>query len=114
VVEPGKLAVYLPALLAPPALARRLTLVRAFEPGTKLPPVGRPTFDRQHLSERTWLSLGYVVLGGRAYRLDLAERVAALFSHGAHEREALACLALPKRDWATVTGSFRTALASDH
>jgi ATP-dependent RNA helicase SUPV3L1/SUV3 len=111
VVEPGKLAVYLPALLEPLALARRLTLVRAFEPGTKLPPVGRSTFDRQHLSEQTWLSLGYLVLGGRAYRLDLAERVAALFSRGASERDALACLALPKRDWASVTESFRAALA---
>ena len=110
VVEPGKLAVFLPALLEASALGRRLSLVRAFEPGTKLPPVGRPSFDRQHLSEQTWLALGYVVLGARAFRLDLAERVALLFSHGANERDALACLALPKRDWAAVTGSFRSAL----
>jgi ATP-dependent RNA helicase SUPV3L1/SUV3 len=112
VVEPGKLAVYLPALLEAPALARRLTLVRAFEPGTKLPPVGRPSFDPQHLSEQTWLALGYVVLGGRAFRLDLAERVAALFSRGASERDALACLLLPKREWASATASFRAALAN--
>ena len=112
VVEPGKLAVFLPALLTPPALARRLILVRTFEPATKLPPVGRPSFDPQHLSEQTWLALGYIVLGGRAFRLDLAERVAELFGSGAHERDALACLALPKRDWAAVTGSFRAALAS--
>ena len=111
VVEPGKLAVYLPALLEAPALARRLTLVRAFVPGTKLPPVGRPSFEPQHLSEHIWLALGYVVLGGRAYRLDLAERVATLFSRGASERDALACLALAKRDWPTVTSSFRAALA---
>jgi hypothetical protein len=56
--------------------------------------------------------LGYVALGARAYRLDLAEQVAALFSRGANERDALACLALPKRDWPTVSVSFRAALAN--
>jgi ATP-dependent RNA helicase SUPV3L1/SUV3 len=111
-VEPGKLAVYVPALLGPRALARRVTLLAAFEPSTKLPPVGRPLFDPQHLSEQAWLTLGYVVLGRRAIRLDLAERVAASFSQGAGEREALACLALPKRDWAAVGHAFRSALGS--
>jgi len=110
VVEPGKLAVFLPALLETGALGRRLSLVRAFEPGTKLPPVGRPSFDPQHLAPQTWLALGYVVLGGRAFRLDLAERAASLFSRGASERDALACLGLPKRDWPTATSSFRNAL----
>ncbi|HVY29121.1 MAG TPA: helicase-related protein [Polyangiaceae bacterium] len=110
VVEPGRLAVYIPQLLGPRALARRVTLLHTFEPSTKLPPVGRAVFDPQHLSERAWMTLGYVVLGRRAFRLDLAERVAALLSEGASEREALSCLALPKRDWAAVGGSFRSAL----
>ena len=52
-----------------------------------------PTFDAQHLSEQTWLALGYIVLGRRAFRLDLAEKVAALFARGASERQALQCLA---------------------
>jgi ATP-dependent RNA helicase SUPV3L1/SUV3 len=107
VIEPGKLAVYIPALLGARALARRLTLLHAFEPGTKLPPVGRPFLERQHLSEQAWLTLGYVVLGNRAFRLDLAERAAALFCQGATEREALACLAVPQRDWASVSRAFR-------
>jgi ATP-dependent RNA helicase SUPV3L1/SUV3 len=111
VVEPGRLAVYIPELLAPSALSRRLTLVRAFEPGIKLPPVGRASFDPQHLPESTWLALGYVVLGRRAFRLDLAERVAALFADGAPEKQALECLALPKRDWPGVTSTFKSALA---
>ncbi len=111
VVEPGKLAVFLPALLDDHALGRRLTLVRAFEPGTKLPPVGRPSFDPQHLSEQTWMSLGYVVLGRHAFRLDLAEQAARLLSEGAAEGEALRCLALPKREWGAVSSSFRNALA---
>lgn len=111
VVEPGRLAVYLPELLSPAALARRLTLVRAFEPSTKLPPVGRATFDPQHLSPQTWLALGYIVLGGRAFRLDLAERVATLFAEGAPEKRALQCLALPKRDWPSVSSTFKGALA---
>ncbi|HEX2873266.1 MAG TPA: hypothetical protein VHP33_18535, partial [Polyangiaceae bacterium] len=104
--------VFLPALLDERSLARRLTLVRAFDPSTKLPPVGRPSFDPQHLSPQTWLALGYVVLGARAIRLDLAERVAALFARGANERDALACLQLPKRDWAAATEAFCAALAA--
>ncbi len=111
VVEPGKLAVFLPALLDAHALGRRLTLVRAFEPDTKLPPVGRPSFDPQHLSEQTWMTLGYVVLARHAFRLDLAERAAALLNEGASEGDALRCLALPKRDWAAVSSAIRTALS---
>ncbi|RYZ04597.1 MAG: helicase [Myxococcales bacterium] len=109
-LEPGRLAVYLPELLTPSALGLRLILVRAFEQSTKLPPVGRATFDPQHLSEQTWLALGYVVLGRRAFRLDLAERVAALFAQGAPENQALQCLSLPKRDWPDASRTFKTAL----
>lgn len=109
-VVPGKLAVYIAALLEPQALARRVTLLRAFGPAQKLPPVGRATFEPQQLAEAAWMTLGYVVLGGRAYRLDLAERVASLFSQGKSERDALACLALPKREWSAVAGSFLRAL----
>jgi ATP-dependent RNA helicase SUPV3L1/SUV3 len=111
VIEPGRLAVFIPALLAERALARRLTLVRAFEPSTRLPPVGRATFDQQELSEQTWMALGYLVLGRRAYRLDLAERVAALLTQGGPEREALACLSLPNGDFAAVAGAFQAALS---
>jgi hypothetical protein len=112
VVEPGLLAVYIPALLEPLALARRVTLLRAFEPTSKLPPVGRATFDQQHLSASAWMTLGYVVLGRRAFRLDLAERVAGLLKRDKPEREALACLALPKREWAEVAAGFRRALTT--
>ncbi len=110
VVEPGRLAVFIPALLTPPALAQRLTLLRAFEPGTKLPPVGRAILEPQHLPPQTWLALGYVVLGRRAFRLDLAEKVAALFAVGAPEQQALQCLSLPKRDWPGVASTFKSAL----
>jgi ATP-dependent RNA helicase SUPV3L1/SUV3 len=111
VVEPGHFAVFIPALLSQRALARRLTLLRAFEPASKLPPVGRATFDQQHLSEQAWMTLGYAVLARRAFRLDLAERVATLLASGTTEREALQPLALPKRDWPTVGAAFRSALA---
>ncbi len=110
VVEPGRLAVFIPALLSQRALLRRRTLFHAYEPGSKLPPVGRATFDQQHLPERSWMILGYAVLSGRAYRLDLAERVAELLLAGASERDALAPLSLPKRQWASVTAAFRTTL----
>jgi ATP-dependent RNA helicase SUPV3L1/SUV3 len=109
VVEPGRLAIFIPGLLGGHALSRRLTFVRAHQPALRLPPqVGRPVFDAQSVPDRLWLTLGYVVLGRRALRLDLAERVAALFAEGSTERDALQCLALPKRDWAAVTASFRS------
>lgn len=113
VVEPGQLAVFIPALLSQRALAQRLTLYRAFEPTSKLPPVGRATFDQQHLSEQAWMTLGYVVLARRAFRLDLAERVAALLAAGESERTALQPLALPKRDWPAVGAAFRSALRAN-
>lgn len=113
VVEPGQLAVFIPALLSQRALARRLTLYRAFEPTSKLPPVGRATFDQRHLSEQAWMTLGYAVLARRAFRLDLAERVAALLAAGESERSALQPLALPKHDWPAVGAAFRSALRAD-
>ena len=112
VVEPGQLTVFIPALVTERALARRLMLVRAFEPEKRLPPVGRAVLERQELSEQTWMALGYVVLGRRAFRLDLAEKVAALLRSGATEREALACLSLSKRDWPAVSSAFHGALAT--
>ena len=112
-VKPGKLAVYVPELLAPPALALRATLLRAFDPNTKLPPVGKATFEQQQLSEQAFMTLGYVVLGRRAYRLDLAERVATLLTQGKADREALGCLSVPRRDWASVAGAFRSALSAN-
>jgi ATP-dependent RNA helicase SUPV3L1/SUV3 len=110
VVRPGRLAVFVPDLLARRALDHRLTLVRAFEPNLRLPPVGRATLGRHELDPAIWLALGYIVLGQRAFRLDLAERVAQSLSDGASEQQALACLSLPKREWAQVTSSFRGAL----
>lgn len=109
-VEPGRLAVYLPELLLPAALSRRVTLLRAFEAEHRLPPVGRATFEQQHLSERTWMTLGYVVLGRRAYRLDLAERVALMLKAGATEQVALEPLRLPRQDRLLAAAAFRRAL----
>lgn len=110
-VEPGKLAVFVPALLTTRALARRLALVRAFEPNTRLPPVGRPSLEPQHLEPKIWLSLGYLVVGSRALRLDLAERAATLLLEGVNERDALACFALPKRESSSLAVALRAALA---
>jgi ATP-dependent RNA helicase SUPV3L1/SUV3 len=109
-VEPGVLAVFLPELLAEPALRRRLTLLRAFEPGTRLPPVGRPVLERQTLPERLWMTLGYVVLGRRAIRLDLAERIALALARGVPAADALRPLSLGKSELDAVAASFRAAL----
>jgi hypothetical protein len=109
-VEPGVLAVFVPELLAERALRTRLALLRAFEPAARLPPVGRPLLDRQALPERSWLMLGYVVLGRRAIRLDLAERIAAAFQEGRAAADALRPLSLQKHDLEAVASSFRAAL----
>ncbi len=111
VVRPGRLAVFVPDLLSQRALVQRRTLMHAFEPSIELPPVGRATLTTNGLDPSIWLALGYVVLGRRAVRLDLAERVAASFEVGEDEHQALACLALPKRDWPQITSAIRSALA---
>jgi hypothetical protein len=59
------------------------------------------------------MTLGYAVLARRAFRLDLAERVAALLAAGESERTALQPLALPKRDWPAVGAAFRSALRAE-
>jgi ATP-dependent RNA helicase SUPV3L1/SUV3 len=107
----GALSVFVPALLGPRALSRRVTLLAAFQPETKLPPVGRATFDRQDLPAEAWMMLGYITLGQRALRIDLAERAAALFQTGASDSKALQCLSVPRRDIARVSALFRAAIA---
>lgn len=109
-VTPGRLTVFVPSLLRPTALAHRLALVRAFAPTLELPPLGRATLRRRGLEPSLWLALGYVALGERAYRLDLAEKVAERLLEGAPPPQALAGLALPAREWLGVTRAFRAAL----
>jgi ATP-dependent RNA helicase SUPV3L1/SUV3 len=108
-VRAGALCVYLPALQRPPALAVRRALVRAFT-AVALPPLHCATAPAPGIDRDTWLRIGYIVLGPRALRVDLAERAARALRLGADEAEALRCLSLPKRERIHVGGLFRRAL----
>ncbi|HEX2673092.1 MAG TPA: hypothetical protein VHM25_19565 [Polyangiaceae bacterium] len=53
------------------------------------------------------LGVGYVELGPRARRVDLAERAAQALLDGSSESDALRCLSIPRRDAARVLRALR-------
>jgi ATP-dependent RNA helicase SUPV3L1/SUV3 len=83
----GELAVYLPALLKPRAIEQRLALLFAAHDGRALPPLPRPgavsMAAQREVEPRLYASIGYVPLGPRAVRADVAERVRADLAAGA-------------------------------
>jgi ATP-dependent RNA helicase SUPV3L1/SUV3 len=106
----GELAVFLPDLLRRGALEHRATLVAIFEPQQGLPPLGKTSYETRTLSASTWRSLGYIELGPRACRVDLAERAALALTRGDSDREALRCLSIPRRDAPGVARALREHL----
>ncbi|MGC4093962.1 MAG: hypothetical protein QM756_39855 [Polyangiaceae bacterium] len=93
----GALCVYHAELSSPRRRAERRTLVRAFEPELALPvDVGRPSYESAPLPPRVWLSLGYLSLGPRAVRVDLAERVAAALVADDDAARALSSFGVPR------------------
>ena len=94
----GHLSVFLSSTLRAAALAQRATFSSVFEPELVLPPPGKTSYDTRTLSAQVWRRLGYVELGPRACRADLAERAAQALLDGASELEALRCLSIPRRD----------------
>jgi ATP-dependent RNA helicase SUPV3L1/SUV3 len=110
-VSVGELTVWLPVLLRRDALERRSLLSHVYRPDEGLPPLGRTSYEARHLSADTWLALGYVRLGPRACRVDLAERAAVALRDGASDVDAMRCLSLPKRDALQVARVIREHLA---
>ena len=108
-VRVGHLSVYIPPLLRRGALEQRATLVTVFEPELRLPVLGRSHYEARGLSPSTWRSVGYVVLGARACRIDLAERAAEALVKGATEADALGCLSVPRRDAPQVVRAIKLA-----
>jgi ATP-dependent RNA helicase SUPV3L1/SUV3 len=106
----GELAVFLPDLLRRASLERRATLVLVFQPEYALPPLGKTSYETRTLSSSTWRCLGYIELGPRACRVDLAERAAQAMARGDSDREALRCLSLPRRDAQGVARALRERL----
>ena len=103
----GELAIWLPSTLTRAALERRAVLTSVFEPHLALPPVGKTNFETRALSATVWRCLGFVELGPRACRVDLAERAAQALMSGASEHDALRSLSIPRRDALRVARAIR-------
>ncbi len=107
----GELAVFLPSLLRRGAFAQRAILTTVFEPELELPPLGKTSYEVRSLPASIWRCLGYLELGPRACRVDLAERAARAIAIGESEREALRCLSVARRDAPGVARALREHLA---
>jgi len=103
----GQLSVFLDSTLRRAALEQRATFSAIFEPELVLPPPGKTNYETRALPTETWRRLGYVDLGPRACRVDLAERAAQAISAGASEPEASRCLSIPRRDTSRVLRAIR-------
>ena len=103
----GHLSVFLVAAQQRASLAQRALLCAVFEPGVALPAPGKTSYETRHLSAATWRCLGYVELGPRACRADLAERAAQAIANGTTDHDALRPLSIPRRDAARVLRAIR-------
>jgi len=103
----GHLSVFLSTTLRRAALEQRATFCVVFEPTLVLPPPGKTNYEARLLSPTVWRRLGYVELGPRACRVDLAERSAQALLDGASEFEALRCLSIPRREVSRVARRMR-------
>ncbi|HYQ01358.1 MAG TPA: helicase-related protein [Polyangiaceae bacterium] len=106
----GHLSVFLSSTLRRPALDWRTTFSSVFEPTLVLPPPGKTNYETRALTSIVWRRLGYIDLGPRACRVDLAERAAQSLLDGASEIDALRCLSIPKRDAPRVARAVRERL----
>ncbi|HEY3668679.1 MAG TPA: helicase-related protein [Polyangiaceae bacterium] len=112
-VQIGDLAVFVPNLLRQAAMLQRAMLTTVFQPDLALPPLGKTNYETRALSASVWRCLGYVELGPRACRADLAERAAQGIVRGQSDRQALHCLSIPRRDALSVARALKDELAAD-
>ncbi|HEY0469224.1 MAG TPA: helicase-related protein [Polyangiaceae bacterium] len=103
----GHLSVFLGSTLRRAGLEQRATFCSVFEPELVLPPPGKTNYETRALSASVWRRLGYIDLGPRACRVDLAERAAQAIFEGAPDVDALRCLSIPRRDAARVARAVR-------
>ena len=108
----GRVSVGLPALLRGSALDTRATLVRAQLPRSALPALlGQPSYPHGALPRSAWLALGYVSLGPRALRCDLAERAAVAGTDG-NVLRVLGSLGVPRGERPRVAGALEALSAA--
>lgn len=85
----GDCCVYVPALLKPEAVRRRVALCAAFWGASVRAATPRPSTvsmpRRSGLSEQVYLAIGYPLLGNRAIRADVAERASARLREAARQ-----------------------------
>jgi ATP-dependent RNA helicase SUPV3L1/SUV3 len=108
----GHLSVFLSSTLRRAALEQRATFSAVFEPELVLPPPGKTNYEKRPLSSTVWRRLGYVDLGPRACRVDLAERATRALLEGASDSDALRCLSIPRRDAGPVARAIRALALS--
>ena len=103
----GHLSVFIDSTLRRIGLEQRATFCSVFEPELHLPTPGKINYETRSLSPTVWRRLGYIELGPRACRVDLAERAAQALFAGASDSDALRCLSIPRRDGARVARALR-------
>lgn len=115
-VELGERVLYVPALLRPPAIERRAALCWAWFEGRARPPCPRPGAvsipappGADARTFAAFAAIGYPILGPRALRADVAERVYRALT-GEGEEPAAGVLAswmgCPAREVARVTAAL--------
>jgi ATP-dependent RNA helicase SUPV3L1/SUV3 len=93
----GLTSVFARAAHTPAHRRTRALLVQAYEPELALPTdLGRPSYESARLPPKAWLVLGYVSLGPRALRVDLAERGAEALLHDENPARLLASFGVPR------------------
>jgi ATP-dependent RNA helicase SUPV3L1/SUV3 len=111
----GRACVYAKVSTIAPHRERRAALVRAFEPELSLPDtLGKPSYDAAQISQRSWLSLGYVLLGPRALRVDLAERAAAALLADEDPYRMLSSFGVPRARLTRAADALRALLGTPH
>ena len=113
----GRLVVYAPQLLEPPALQQRWALCAAELWPERLPPApGFAAGPAPHLPVlpevplRLYEALGYPVLGGLAVRADALEQIARDVARGATEHRVARWLSMSVDETAHLVGAVREAL----
>lgn len=110
----GTLCVAARAAGSGPNRERRVALLRAHEPELSLPePLGKPSYESAALSPKAWLAAGYVALGPRVVRVDLAERAASLLLAEKDAARALSSFGVPRGSVRSVLEALRELTAAD-
>ncbi|MFZ5893751.1 MAG: helicase-related protein [Myxococcota bacterium] len=109
----GTLSVHTPASNTGSNRSLRALLVSTFQPEFALPrDLSRPSHESSGLPSVTWLALGYVALGPRVLRVDLAERVARSLAAAGDVRRELASFGVPRARMARTSAALEALVSA--